>query len=152
MKHSPLIASACLALVLMSSSLIGSTEARNKKKYVGETGGDFEFIDEVSSKWLYGYPAIHPGPHSFTVSASQRLGFPVWVSDSSPPPSLPLFLSVSYLIRLKLTADICQSSEAQVCGMHREKLINSILMSTDIRYFKGLSYLVTNIAPFSESI
>jgi len=77
MKHSPLIASACLALVLMSSSLIGSTEARNKKKYVGETGGDFEFIDEVSSKWLYGYPAIHPASHSFTVSASQRLGFPV---------------------------------------------------------------------------
>ncbi|XP_039495788.1 proteoglycan Cow isoform X2 [Drosophila santomea] len=48
MKHSPLIASACLALVLMSSSLIGSTEARNKKKYVGETGGDFEFIDEIN--------------------------------------------------------------------------------------------------------
>ncbi|EDV54052.2 proteoglycan Cow isoform X2 [Drosophila erecta] len=48
MKHSPLIASACLALVLMSSSLIGSAEARNKKKYVGETGGDFEFIDEIN--------------------------------------------------------------------------------------------------------
>ncbi|XP_065722057.2 proteoglycan Cow isoform X2 [Drosophila suzukii] len=48
MKHSPLIASACLALVLMSSSLIGSSEARNKKKYVGETGGDFEFIDEIN--------------------------------------------------------------------------------------------------------
>ncbi|XP_020817679.1 proteoglycan Cow isoform X2 [Drosophila serrata] len=47
MKHSPLIASACLALVLMSSSLIGSSEAR-KKKYVGETGGDFEFIDEIN--------------------------------------------------------------------------------------------------------
>ncbi|XP_017046429.1 proteoglycan Cow isoform X2 [Drosophila ficusphila] len=48
MKHSPLIASACLALVLMSSSLIGSSEARAKKKYVGETGGDFEFIDEIN--------------------------------------------------------------------------------------------------------
>ncbi|XP_043068164.1 proteoglycan Cow isoform X1 [Drosophila bipectinata] len=47
MKHSPLIASVCLALVLMSSSLIGSSEAR-KKKYVGETGGDFEFIDEIN--------------------------------------------------------------------------------------------------------
>ncbi|KAI8045652.1 hypothetical protein M5D96_001835 [Drosophila gunungcola] len=54
MKHSPLIASACLALVLMSSSLIGSSEARNKKKYVGETGGDFEFIDEVFSTHLSG--------------------------------------------------------------------------------------------------
>jgi len=58
MKHSPLIASACLALVLMSSSLIGSSEARNKKKYVGETGGDFEFIDEVSPKWLHGQPSV----------------------------------------------------------------------------------------------
>jgi len=63
MKHSPLIASACLALVLMSSSLIGSSEARNKKKYVGETGGDFEFIDEVSPKWLHGsQQAIPPAP------------------------------------------------------------------------------------------
>ncbi|XP_068153226.1 proteoglycan Cow isoform X2 [Drosophila tropicalis] len=47
MKRLPLIASACLALVLMSSCLIGSTEAK-KKKYVGETGGDFEFIDEIN--------------------------------------------------------------------------------------------------------
>jgi len=78
MKHSPLIASACLALVLMSSSLIGSSEARNKKKYVGETGGDFEFIDEVSPKWLHGsQQAVQPSlqPHLLTVSAHQRLGF-----------------------------------------------------------------------------
>lgn len=44
----PLFASVCLLLVLMSSF---SVEAK-KKKYVGETGGDFEFIDEVSPKWL----------------------------------------------------------------------------------------------------
>ncbi|XP_017848048.1 proteoglycan Cow isoform X1 [Drosophila busckii] len=47
MKRLPLIASACLALVLMSSCLPGSVEAK-KKKYVGETGGDFEFIDEIN--------------------------------------------------------------------------------------------------------
>lgn len=51
MKRSrlPLTASVCLILVLMSSCLLGSADAK-KKKYVGETGGDFEFIDEVSHK------------------------------------------------------------------------------------------------------
>ncbi|XP_023171066.2 proteoglycan Cow isoform X2 [Drosophila hydei] len=43
----PLIASVCLILVLMSSCLLGSADAK-KKKYVGETGGDFEFIDEIN--------------------------------------------------------------------------------------------------------
>ncbi|KRF83754.1 proteoglycan Cow isoform X1 [Drosophila virilis] len=43
----PLIASVCLVLVLMSSCLLGSADAK-KKKYVGETGGDFEFIDEIN--------------------------------------------------------------------------------------------------------
>lgn len=52
----PLIASVCLVLVLMSSCLLGSADAK-KKKYVGETGGDFEFIDEVSSKLL---PTVYP--------------------------------------------------------------------------------------------
>ncbi|TDG49584.1 hypothetical protein AWZ03_004075 [Drosophila navojoa] len=50
MKRSrlPLTASVCLILVLMSSCLLGSADAK-KKKYVGETGGDFEFIDELAS-------------------------------------------------------------------------------------------------------
>lgn len=33
-------------MLLMSSSL--SVEAKKPKKYIGENGGDFEFIDEVS--------------------------------------------------------------------------------------------------------
>lgn len=41
-----LIATICL--VLMSSGLSGADA--KKKKYVGENGGDFEFIDEVSSQ------------------------------------------------------------------------------------------------------
>lgn len=45
----PLFASVCLLLSLLV--LMSSVEAK-KKKYVGETGGDFEFIDEVSPKWL----------------------------------------------------------------------------------------------------
>ncbi|KAH8417712.1 hypothetical protein KR222_004689, partial [Zaprionus bogoriensis] len=46
----PLFASAGLLLLLLVA-LMSSVEAK-KKKYVGETGGDFEFIDEVSPKWL----------------------------------------------------------------------------------------------------
>lgn len=45
----PLFVSVCLLLSLLV--LMSSVEAK-KKKYVGETGGDFEFIDEVSPKWL----------------------------------------------------------------------------------------------------
>jgi len=94
MKHSPLIASACLALVLMSSSLIGSSEARNKKKYVGETGGDFEFIDEVSPKWLHGsQQAIPPAPLTHCLRFTNG-------SDSDSPSES----------RMRLRLPVCHSS------------------------------------------
>lgn len=35
-------------ILLMSSSLQQGVEAKKPKKYIGENGGDFEFIDEVS--------------------------------------------------------------------------------------------------------
>lgn len=35
-------------VLLMSSSMAPGAEAKKPKKYIGENGGDFEFIDEVS--------------------------------------------------------------------------------------------------------
>lgn len=48
MKNTLMFLMTTMGLILLMSSSQG-VEAKKPKKYIGENGGDFEFIDEVST-------------------------------------------------------------------------------------------------------